>query len=161
MKILGIDPGLINTGFGLLEQNGSKITLIDYGIVHPPKNDHLSVRLKVIYNDVLSIIKKYKPQVCVVEEVFYSKNFKSSLLLGQARAAVLIAAAMMGVDVAEYSARKIKQSITGNGNSSKEQIQFMVKNILVMRELPKPIDASDALAIAICYYHNNNFFSND
>ena len=156
MKILGIDPGLINTGYGIVEPSGSKVALIDYGVVQPSKSDQLSVRLKVICNDVLSIIKEFKPNVCVVEEVFYSKNFKSSLLLGQARAAVLIASAMQGVDVAEYSARKIKQSITGNGNSSKEQIQFMVKNILEMNEVPKPVDASDALAIAICHHHHNN-----
>ena len=156
MKILGIDPGLINTGYGIVEPSGPKVTLIDYGVVQPSKSDQLSVRLKVICNDVLSIIKEFKPDVCVVEEVFYSKNFKSSLLLGQARAAVLIASAMQGVDVAEYSARKIKQSITGNGNSSKEQIQFMVKNILEMSEIPKPVDASDALAIAICHLHHKN-----
>ncbi len=156
MKILGIDPGLINTGYGIVEPSGSKVALIDYGVVQPSKSDQLSVRLKVICNDVLSIIKEFKPNVCVVEEVFYSKNFKSSLLLGQARAAVLIASAMQGVDIAEYSARKIKQSITGNGNSSKEQIQFMVKNILEMNEVPKPVDASDALAIAICHHHHNN-----
>ena len=156
MKILGIDPGLINTGYGIVEPSGSKVALIDYGVVQPSKSDQLSVRLKVICNDVLSIIKEFKPNVCVVEEVFYSKNFKSSLLLGQARAAVLIASAMQGVDIAEYSARKIKQSITGNGNSSKEQIQFMVKNILEMNEVPKPVDASDALAIAICHHHHKN-----
>tara|TARA_A100001011_G_scaffold365135_1_gene416523 strand:- start:107 stop:583 length:477 start_codon:yes stop_codon:yes gene_type:complete len=156
LKILGIDPGLINTGYGIVEPSGSKVALIDYGVVQPSKSDQLSVRLKVICNDVLSIIKEFKPNVCVVEEVFYSKNFKSSLLLGQARAAVLIASAMQGVDIAEYSARKIKQSITGNGNSSKEQIQFMVKNILEMNEVPKPVDASDALAIAICHHHHNN-----
>ena len=156
MKILGIDPGLVNTGYGIVEPSRSKVTLIDYGVVQPSKSDQLSVRLKVICNDVLSIIKEFKPDVCVVEEVFYSKNFKSSLLLGQARAAVLIASAMQGVDVAEYSTRKIKQSITGNGNSSKEQIQFMVKNILEMNEIPKPIDASDALAIAICHHHHKN-----
>ncbi len=156
MKILGIDPGLINTGYGIIESIGSKVTLIDYGVVQPSKSEQLSVRLKVICNDVVSIIKEFKPDVCVVEEVFYSKNFKSSLLLGKARAAVLIASAMQGVGVEEYSARKIKQSLTGNGNSSKEQIQFMVKNILEMNQIPKPVDASDALAIAICHYHHNN-----
>ena len=156
MKILGIDPGLINTGYGIVESIGSKVTLIDYGVVQPSKSEQLSVRLKVICNDVISIIKEFKPDVCVVEEVFYSKNFKSSLLLGQARAAVLIASAIQGVGVEEYSARKIKQSLTGNGNSSKEQIQFMVKNILEMNQIPKPVDASDALAIAICHYHHNN-----
>ena len=156
MKILGIDPGLINTGYGIVESIGSKVILIDYGVVQPSKSEQLSVRLKVICNDVISIIKEFKPDVCVVEEVFYSKNFKSSLLLGQARAAVLIASAIQGVSVEEYSARKIKQSLTGNGNSSKEQIQFMVKNILEMNQIPKPVDASDALAIAICHYHHNN-----
>ena len=104
-----------------------------------------------IYNDVLTLISKYKPESISLEEVFYGKNVKTTLKLGQARGAVLIAAAQSRIKVYEYSARKIKQAVTGNGNSTKEQIQFMVRNILNLKVLPTPIDASDALAIAVCH----------
>ena len=102
MKILGIDPGLINTGYGIIEIKNKKINVIDYGIIQPSKKQPLSKRLRIIYDDTKLIIKKYNPTVCVVEEVFYSNNFKTSLLLGQARAAVLIASAKMSLKTAPH-----------------------------------------------------------
>ena len=156
MIILGIDPGLTQTGFGLINVGSKQPTLIDYGVIKPPGVDHpLSDRLFVINSDIIKIIKKYKPSILVVEDIFYSKNARSTIMLSHARAAALLAGSQSSMPIYEYSARKVKQSITGNGNSQKEQLQYMVKAILKMQEVPKPLDASDALAIAICHYQQS------
>ncbi len=159
MKILGVDPGLINTGFGIISFSGNNIELIDFGIVSPDKNASLSLRLNTIYKDIASIISHYKPDCLSVEEVFYSTNVKTTMKLGQARGAVLIAAAQLELQVYEYSARKIKLSLTGNGNSNKEQVRYMVENRLNINIKDVKNDASDALAAALC--HEQQFRFND
>ena len=151
MKILGIDPGVACTGFGIIEVINNDLIVIDYGVIKTNQKELLNIRLNTIYQDLKYIIKKYKPSVMSVEEIFYGKNVKSALLLGHARGIPLLLAAKFKLTLYEFSARRIKQSITGNGNASKEQVQFMVKNLLSMNELPSPVDASDALAAAICY----------
>ena len=155
MKIIGIDPGLVCTGFGIIDSSGNNLKVVDFGIIKADPKDSLSQRLKTIYDDVKEIVEMYKPSVMSIEEVFYGKNVKSALLLGHARAVPMVVSANYNMPLYEFSSRKIKQSITGNGNATKEQVQFMVKNILLMDSLPQPLDASDALAIAICY--NRNF----
>ena len=150
---MGVDPGLIQTGFGIINVSDNKTTLIDYGIIKPSPKDRLANRLFTIYNDVCNIIADFKPQVFAIEDVFYGKNVKSAMRLGQSRGAAMVAAASKGMPIHEYSARKVKQSITGNGNAHKSQIQFMVKAKLHMDHNPEPMDASDALAIALCYDH--------
>ena len=156
MIILGIDPGLTQTGFGLINVGSNKPILIDYGVIKPPGVENpLSDRLKVIHSDIIEIIKNNKPSVLVVEDIFYSKNVKSTIMLSQARAAALLAGSLSNIPVYEYSARKVKQSLSGNGNAQKEQLQYMVKAILKMQDLPMPLDASDALAIAICHYQQS------
>ena len=156
MIILGIDPGLTQTGYGLINASMRQPFLIDYGVIKPPGVEHvLSDRLLVINSDIFKIIEEYKPSVLVVEDIFYGKNVKSTILLSHARSAVLLAGAQSKMPIYEYSARKVKQSVTGNGNSKKEQLQFMVKAILKMEELPRPLDASDALAIAICHFQQS------
>ena len=153
MRILGIDPGLTQTGFGIIHAGNSNPTLLDYGIIKPPgSNIPLAQRLKTIYKDIIEIIKNYKPTVLAIEDVFYGKNVKSTLLLGHARGAAMLAGAEFDMPIYEYSARKIKQAVTGNGNAHKKQVQFMVKSRLNMKTLPEPLDASDGLAIAICHY---------
>jgi len=160
LKILGIDPGLIQTGFGLINiKNNNEIKLIDYGVIKPLLKDTLSKRLLTIFNDICEIIKIHKPQIFVIEDIFYGKNVKSAMRLGQARGAAMVAAAFNEVPIYEYSARKVKQSITGNGNAHKEQVQFMVKARLGMDIMPEPIDASDALAVALC--HQSQFKNMD
>ncbi len=148
---MGIDPGLLNTGFGIINLNKSKLEILDYGIISPLKTDSLSVRLNTIYNDVSNLISKYKPDCLSVEEVFYNNNVKTTMKLGQARGAVLIAAAQFNVSIYEYSARKIKLSLTGNGNSHKSQVKFMVEKTLNINMSDIEDDASDALAAAICH----------
>ena len=153
MRILGIDPGLTQTGFGIIHAGNSDPTLVDFGIIKPPgAGNPLAQRLKSIYRDIVQVVQDYKPTIMAVEDVFYGKNVKSTLLLGHARGAALLAGAEFDLPIYEYSARKIKQAVTGNGNAHKNQVQYMVKSRLKMKFSPKPIDASDALAIAICHY---------
>ena len=152
MRILGIDPGLTKTGFGIIDINNESLKLIDYGIIKPKSSDKLGKRLLTIFNDMCEIINKYNPTIISIEEVFYGKNVKSTLLLGQARGAAMLAAASKNVSIFEYSARKIKQSVTGNGNATKDQVKFMIRSILNIKNLDIPTDASDALAIALCHH---------
>jgi len=158
VKILGIDPGLVNTGFGIIS-HAKKIEVLDYGIISPDIKTDLSIRLNTIYNDTKLLIKKYLPDCLSIEEVFYSNNVKTTMKLGQARGAVLIAAAEFDLAVYEYSARKIKLSLTGNGNSTKDQVKFMVENRLKVQINSSKNDASDALAAALC--HEQQFRYND
>ena len=153
MIILGVDPGLVQTGFGIINIKNDKSTLIDYGIIKPSSKDNLSTRLVTIFNDVCKIIKDFNPQVFAIEDIFYGKNVKSAMLLGQARGSSMVAAASEKIPIYEYSARKVKQSLTGNGNAHKKQVQYMVKVKLQMDHSPEPIDASDALAVALCHEH--------
>ena len=151
MKILGIDPGLRQTGYGLIAFKNDTIKLVDYGVIKTDNKTSTPDRLLTIFNDMSTIIHKFNPHKFVIEDIFYSINVKTTIALGQARASAILAAASNNVSIAEYSTRKIKQALTGNGNSTKEQVQFMVKSILKIDFLPEPIDASDALATAICY----------
>ena len=153
MLVLGIDPGLIQTGYGLIKVGSEKKQVIDYGTISPNSKDKLALRLLAIYNDLLSIINEYEPSVMAIEEVFYGKNVKSALLLGHARGVSMICAAKYNIPVFEYSARKVKQSITGNGNAHKSQIKYMIMKELNLKEFNAPIDASDALAIALCHIY--------
>ena len=155
MKIIGIDPGFACTGFGIIEVINNNLNLIDYGTVKTDSKEALNIRLNTIYDDLKYIIKKYKPKVMSVEQIFYGKNVKSALLLGHSRGVPLLLSAKFSLALYEFSARRIKQSLTGNGNATKEQVQFMVKNLLSIDDAPNPTDASDALAAAICY--NQNF----
>ena len=154
MKILGIDPGLIQTGFGIISVRDNQSTLVDYGIIKPSSKDNLAKRLLAIFNDVCTIITDFNPQVFAIEDIFYGKNVKSAMRLGQARGASIVAAAAKQIPIYEYSARKVKQSLTGNGNAHKNQVQFMVKATLQMDHNPEPLDASDALAVALCHDHH-------
>ena len=151
MKILGIDPGLGTTGFGLISSTNDKFNLIDFGIIKTSPKDSLSNRLKIIFENITALIDEHNPTVFSIEEIFYSNNVKSSLLLGHARGAAITAAATKNILIYEYSAKKVKQSLTGNGNAHKDQVKFMVKNLLKLKKPPKSNDSSDALAIALCY----------
>ena len=157
MKVIGIDPGLINTGYGILSFENKKIEVLDFGIISPDKDASLSSRLNTIYTDISTIILTYKPDCLSIEEVFYSKNVKTTLKLGQAHGSVLIAAAQSELKVYEYSARKIKLSLTGNGSSHKEQVKFMVGNTLKIDMNDYKHDASDALAAALCHEQQFRF----
>jgi len=153
MIILGIDPGLIQTGYGLIKIYDNDTEVLDYGIISPNVKSSLSDRLHTIHEDLLTLINKYKPTIMVIEEVFYGKNVKSALLLGHARGVPMVCASEYKIPVFEYSARKVKQSITGNGNAHKTQVKYMVMRELGLKSFNAPIDASDALAIAMCHLY--------
>ena len=151
MIIIGIDPGLVNTGYGIISIKNEVPSLIDFGIIAPNTKDSVPERIFTIFTDVCYLIEKYNPNIFSIEDVFYSRNFKSAMLLGQARGAAILAASKYKISIFEYSAKKVKQSITGNGNADKTQVQYMVSKILNLKNNSIPLDASDALAIGMCH----------
>jgi crossover junction endodeoxyribonuclease RuvC len=152
LLIMGVDPGSSVTGYGLIVTNlGDEISLLDYGIIKTDPGFQQEEKLKKIYNGLVKIIKKASPDEFAIEEAFYSKNAKTAMVMGQVRGVAILAAAQAKIPVAEYSPREIKQSIVGSGNASKSQVQFMVKNLLGLKEIPESEDAADALAVALCH----------
>ena len=153
MIILGIDPGSAVTGIGVVEFDGKNLRPLGFQAIRTPASARLPLRLKQIYDEVAEAIRRFQPQVVCIEQVFGGKNIQSALTIGQARGAALMAAVNSGIEIAEYSPAEIKKSLSGRGGASKEQVQFMVRNILGMKENPAPLDCSDALAAAICHAH--------
>ena len=150
MIILGVDPGSVVTGYGLLFCENNKEKVLEYGVIRTNKKA-LAEKLLEIHEKLFEIIKKKKPEQFAIEETFYSKNVKATLTMGQARGSAILAAAKAGIEIFEYSPKEVKMAVTGRGNATKRQIQFMIKSILNLKELPQPEDASDALAIAFCH----------
>ncbi len=152
MIILGIDPGVATTGYGVIQtgRNG-KMKAIDYDCIKTEAGNNLSDRLKNIYKEVTEIIKKHKPHEIVVEEVFFCRNTKTALSVGQARGVILLAGSNNKKRVFEYTPLQVKQFITGYGMSEKKKIQKEIQKILDLKEIPKSDDAADALAVAVCH----------
>ncbi len=150
--IMGVDPGSSVTGFGLIKKTQSdEIGLIHYGIIKTNPGLEPAEKLKRIYDGLLSVMKKLSPDEFAIEKAFYGKNARTALVMGQVRGVAILASAQSKIPVAEYSPREIKQSVVGSGNASKSQVQFMVKNLLRLKEIPEPDDAADALAVALCH----------
>jgi len=143
-------------GYGLIAVTDKKVTLIEMNTLKPGKVDDTYKRLQLIYNTVSGLIVKHKPDVFAIEAPFFGKNVQSMLKLGRAQGVAIAAAMRHGLEVTEYSPKKIKQSITGNGNASKEQVLKMLQRILVFEETPAYLDASDALAVALCHHYQEN-----
>ena len=154
--ILGIDPGTVVMGYGLIEISGSSIKLIEMNILKPGKLDDPYKKLELIYNTVSDLISQFKPAVFAIEAPFFGKNVQSMLKLGRAQGVAIAAAMRHGLEVTEYAPKKIKQSITGNGNASKEQVLKMLQRLLNFKDDPAYFDASDALAVAVCHYFQEN-----
>ncbi|HDM09494.1 MAG: crossover junction endodeoxyribonuclease RuvC [Deltaproteobacteria bacterium] len=150
MIVLGVDPGSRTTGYGLIERTTRGLTCAGYGYVSPPPNIPFYERLHSIFQSMVDLMKQFNPEEMAVEEVFYAKNVKSSLKLGHARGAVMIAAVQCGVKIFEYSPLEIKKAVVGYGRASKNQVRSMVKVILGLKE-DLGYDTSDALAAAICH----------
>jgi crossover junction endodeoxyribonuclease RuvC len=153
MRVLGIDPGSRITGIGIVDGSALSLRCIDY-ICVKPKSTELPDRLAAIYNGVAEAVAKYQPDVVAVEQVFFAKNAKSALVLGQARGGAICAAVNGGSPVAEYSAQQIKRAVVGNGRAEKGQVQHMVRVLLGLSETPST-DAADALACAICHINTS------
>ena len=154
-RIIGIDPGSRITGYGVIEVKGNKIFHIDCGGIHIPGEKPLEQRLLYIYKNIKLLIEKFSPDMAGVEDVFFAKNAKSALMLGHARGIALLALAEMNIPLETYSPNEVKKAVTGVGNATKEQVQFMVKTLLSLDEAAFE-DASDALAIAICHGNSIN-----
>ncbi len=157
MTILGIDPGSLRTGYGIVRMEGRTCRALDYGVWDlSSKSDHAD-RLKAIYGEVAGLIERRTPEVCAVEMPVYGKNPQSMLKLGRAQAAAMLAALHADIPVAQYTPKTVKQSVTGNGNASKEQVRYMVERLLVFSDAAGALrhDASDALAIALCHSHRS------
>ncbi len=151
-RILGIDPGLRSTGFGVLDKSGQKLAYVTSGCITTPQQGTLFVRLKAILDGLAEVIAVNRPEQIALEKVFVNANPQSTLLLGQARGTAICVAVMHDVPVAEYTALQVKQAVVGNGHARKEQVQEMVRRLLALSGAPTP-DAADALACAICHAH--------
>lgn len=156
MRIFGIDPGSNTTGYGIVEAQGSNVLHLDNGGIHLPKSKALPHRLAIIYNEISSLIEQFQPDAVAIENIFVAKNVSSTLKLGHARGAAMVAAVNAGVPVAEYTPSQVKKAVTGYGSASKDQVQRMVKVVLNLPELAFE-DASDALAVALCHCQSHAF----
>lgn len=152
--ILGMDPGTSVMGYGIINVKGNQVALVQYGVIHLSKYRSHELKLKKIFERVLSIINDYNPDEVALEAPFYGKNVQSMLKLGRAQGVAMAAALSREIPITEYAPKKVKQSVTGNGNASKEQVAQMLKSILKSEIEPKLLDASDALAVALCHHYN-------
>lgn len=149
---MGIDPGTLVLGYGIIEVEGQKLKLLSMGVIKLDKYEDPLHKLKVIYEKVQGLIENYHPNSCAIETPFYGKNVQSMLKLGRAQGVAIASALTGGVEVFEYSPKKIKQSVTGNGNSSKEQVAAMMQRLIGFEIQPKFLDATDGLAAAVCHH---------
>lgn len=154
MRVIGIDPGTAITGWGVVEGDGNDLRVIAYGVVTTPAGTPLPERLQVIYRELTELLGKWQPESSAIEELFFSKNAKTALAVGHGRGAAMLALANAGLPITEYKPLEVKQAITGHGGADKQQMQQMVKLLLSLDELPRPDDAADALAVAICHLHS-------
>ena len=155
MIILGIDPGIADTGFGVLDlKKDGKFICLEYGSIRTSPKEILAKRIEKLYKDLSDIIVKYQPDIVAVEELFFNKNVKTALIVGQARGVVLLAAQISGAKLVEFTPLQVKQAVSAYGRADKAQVQRMVKMILNLDQIPKPDDAADALAVAICASNN-------
>jgi len=154
--ILGVDPGTTIMGYGIIQIKNKKMFLINMGILHLSKLKSHELKLRKIFERLLQIIDEYKPDELAIEAPFYGKNVQSMLKLGRAQGVAMAAALYRDIPIFEYAPKKIKMSITGNGNSSKEQVCKMLQSILNIKEMPKHLDASDGLAAAVCHHFQRN-----
>ena len=158
MRVLSIDPGIGITGFSIIDSNMQKSSLSAYGTIKPKPKDSLPKRLNYLFEEVNKILDQFSPDVLAVEDTFYSKNVKSAMILGQARGSIILAAAQADIPIHEFAPRKVKLSVCGNGAASKEQVSYMVTKILGLKEPPKPLDVSDAMAVGLCYINQSKFY---
>lgn len=155
MRILGIDPGTATVGYGVVEERDGNVAVVDYGVITTkPKDGDTARRLQIIFDELNKLLTLHRPDAAAIEELFFGRNITTAISVGQARGVLLLALANAGIPVAEYSPPKIKEAVSGYGKASKQQVQFMVQNILGLDEIPKPDDAADGLAVAITHYQH-------
>jgi len=153
MRVLGIDPGTAITGYAVVDEERGNLRLVDIGVINTPAKTPLPTRLQQIYRGLQDVIAAQQPEAVAVEQLFFSRNVRTAMSVGHARGVILLALAEAQLPIAEYTPMQIKQALTGYGNAGKRQIQEMVRMLLNLREIPRPDDAADAAAVAICYLH--------
>lgn len=154
MVVLGIDPGYATVGFGAVDYDRGKFRVLQYGVIKTEPTLTLATRLKEIYNDLMGLIDHFKPDTIAVEELFFNTNVKTAIQVGHARGVILLAAAERGIVPYEYTPLQVKQAIVGYGRADKKQVMEMTKHFLGLKAIPRPDDAADALAIAVCHAHS-------
>lgn len=159
--ILGIDPGTNIMGYGIICISGSTLGLVSMGVLKLNKYEDHMIRMKVIFERIISLVDQYHPDELSIEAPFFGKNVQSMLKLGRAQGVAIAAALSRSVPIFEYSPRKIKQSITGKGGASKEQVAAMLGHLLSVREMPETLDATDAVAVAVCHFFQNGIMTNE
>jgi crossover junction endodeoxyribonuclease RuvC len=158
MKIVGIDPGTAITGYGIIRRTRKgKLEVIDYGVVRTEAELSLPERLMLLYQALAELLSYHRPDGAAVEKLFYQRNVKTAMSVGQARGVGLLALAQAHIPVSEYTPLEVKQAVVGYGRAEKSQVQEMVKALLNMPQIPTPDDAADALAVAICHLHSSSF----
>ncbi|MEK6756078.1 MAG: crossover junction endodeoxyribonuclease RuvC [Bacteroidota bacterium] len=153
MIILGVDPGTLFTGYGVIEGKKGKFRVLEFDVVKNRSNEKMPIRLRAIYSTLCRIINRYHPDEFAIETAFYGKNAQSAMKLGHARGVSILAAVNHEIPTTEYSPREVKRAVVGNGAASKDQVSYMVQSILKLRAAPRFYDATDALAVAICHYN--------
>jgi crossover junction endodeoxyribonuclease RuvC len=151
MRVLGVDPGTLVLGYGVIDSDSGRVTMVDCGIITAPSRSSIGVRLAYMYQHLLNIVLLQKPDVLAVEQPFFNKNVRSAIAIGQAQAVAILIACNNDIPVYEYPPARVKQSVAGCGTGSKEQVQIMVKLHLGLPTAPKSTDATDALAVALCH----------
>ncbi len=159
MRILGVDPGTIFTGYGIIDFDNNELQYVSAGVIKISVTKEMPPRLQTIYNDLDKLIKQFKPDEFALETAFYGKNVQSALKIGYARGVSMLVAIHNDLPIKEYSPREIKKSVVGNGASSKDQVQYMIKKLLAIRRTKIKFDESDALAVAVCHAFKMNSFS--
>lgn len=155
MRILGIDPGTLSCGYGIVEEEDSRLFYIASGGIKVSSKISIPKRLKKIYEKLEEILEKHKPDGMAIEDLFFAKNVRAALKLGEAKGVAILAAVKRGIPVFEYSPLEVKQSVVGYGSAEKKQVQYMVKTLLGLKTVPHPPDLADALALAICHIHTH------
>ncbi len=153
IRILGIDPGYATVGYGIIDYESAKFSVVSHGAVITPPKDKFPKRLKTIYDDITFLIEKYRPDSLAIEKLYFNTNTTTAIDVAQARGVIVLAAENNGLKIYEYTPLQVKQSVTGYGRAEKRQVMDMVKNLLKLKAVPKPDDTADALALAICHAH--------
>ena len=155
MIALGVDPGTAITGYGIVKDSpDGRLKKISYGVIRTDSKTPYSLRLKKIHEEIANLIEQYKPEVVAIEQLFFNKNVKTALSVAQSRGVVILTATLAGLELAEYTPLQVKEAVHGYGRAEKAQVQQMVKTLLGLEEIPKPDDAADALAVAICHLNS-------
>ncbi len=155
MIIMGVDPGTAITGYGVVRRDSAtKFTVLGYGAITTPSHERMDQRLKIIYAEMRRLIAEFQPHCLAVEQLFFNTNVTTALTVGQARGVVILAGAHSNLEIAEYTPLEVKQAVTGQGRASKEQVGYMVRVLLGLKEVPRPDDVADALAISLCHGYN-------